>query len=207
MTEPSTPRADPRQLPVAAPRRPASGQALARAPGQAAGMRQRRRRRRWLAVGGYLTLALACALVGSITFLLVAAPVDFVRDQLVQQVKARTGRDLQIGGPTSIALLPQLSVHLADVSLSEPPSMGGGPLLTAQAFTIDVPLASLLTRRFAIKRLLLVRPTIELRIDAEGRRNWTFANPAAAGAVRQASAGEPAPEPRPQKPLERSASG
>ena len=48
-------------------------------------------------------------------------------------------------------------------------------LLTAQSFAIDVPLLSLLSRQFAVKRLLLVQPTIELRIDAEGRRNWSFA--------------------------------
>src|SRR4029077_5723317 len=131
--------------------------------------------RRGLQFTGYLLLGFACALVGSITFLLIAAPVDFVRDQMVQQVKAHTGRDLVIAGPTSIALLPQVSVHLADVTLSGPPGMGGAPLLTAQSFAIDVPLLSLLSRQFAVKRLLLVHPTIELRIDAEGRRNWSFA--------------------------------
>src|SRR5690349_12201425 len=137
--------------------------------------RPRRRHRRWLQFAGYLFLGFACALVGSITFLLIAAPVDFVRDQMVQQVKAHTGRDLVIAGPTSIALLPQVSVHLADVTLSEPPGMGGAPLLTAQSFAIDVPLLSLLSRQFAVKRLLLVHPTVELRIDADGRRNWSFA--------------------------------
>src|SRR5262245_38026772 len=138
-------------------------------------LRPRRRRRPWLQCTGYLLLGLACALVGSITFLLIAAPVDFVRDQMVQQVKAHTGRDLVISGPTSIALFPQVSVHLADVTLSEPPGMGGAALLTAQSFAIDVPLVSLLSRQFAVKRLLLVHPTIDLRIDAEGQRNWSFA--------------------------------
>jgi len=138
-------------------------------------LRPRRRRRRWLPFTGYLLLGFACALVGSITFLLIAAPVDFVRDQMVQQVKAHTGRDLVISGPTSIALFPQVSVHLADVTLSEPPGMGGAALLTAQSFAIDVPLVSLLSRQFAVKRLLLVHPTIDLRIDAEGQRNWSFA--------------------------------
>jgi AsmA protein len=157
-------------------------------------LRPRRRRRRWLQFAGYLFLGFACALVGSITFLLIAAPVDFVRDQMVQQVKAHTGRDLVIAGPTSIALLPQVSVHLADVTLSEPPGMGGAPLLTAQSFAIDVPLLSLLSRQFAVKRLLLVRPTIELRIDAEGRRNWSFAK-APAGAQPQGEADAGAAEP------------
>src|SRR4030095_3549896 len=134
-----------------------------------AALRPRRRRRRWLQFTGYLLLGFACALVGSITFLLIAAPVDFVRDQMVQQVKAHTGRDLVIAGPTSIALFPQVSCALADVQCSEPAGMVGAPLLTAQSFAIDVPLLSLLSRQFAVKRLLLVHPTLELRIDAEGR--------------------------------------
>jgi AsmA protein len=136
-----------------------------------------------LALSGYFLLALACALVAALTFFVVAAPVDFVRDQLVQQVKAHWGRDLMIAGPTSISLLPQVSVRLSDVSLSEPPGMGGGALLTAETFAIDVPLLALLSRQFAVKRLLLVRPSIELRVDAEGRRNWTSAREARADAA------------------------
>jgi AsmA protein len=155
-------------------------------------LRPRRRRRRWLQLTGYLFLALACALVGSITFLLIAAPVDFVRDQMIQQVKAHTGRDLVIAGPTSIALFPQVSVHLADVTLSEPPGMGSAPLLTAQSFAIDVPLLSLLSRQFAVKRLLLVHPTIELRIDAQGQRNWAF--------TRAPGGAQPAPDAGPREP-------
>jgi AsmA protein len=131
-------------------------------------------------VAGYVGLALACLIAGTLTFLLIAAPVDFVREQLVQQVKAHTGRDLVIAGPTSISLLPRVAVQLADVSLSEPPAMGSGALLTAQVFAIEVPLVSLLSRQFAVTRLMLVRPSIELRVDAEGRRNWNFASPAAA---------------------------
>jgi AsmA protein len=181
MTDPASPTADLSHDPDGGPRRrPLGPPPLPRRPVHPA-RRQRRRSRRWLAGAGYLVLALACAAVGSISFVLVAAPVDVVRDQLIEQVKARTGRDLLIAGPTSISLLPQVSVHLADVSLSGPPQMGGGSLLTADAFAIDVPLLSLLSRQFAVTRLLLVRPTLELRSDAEGRRNWSFARPAAAG--------------------------
>jgi AsmA protein len=166
-------------------------------PGEAAPVLRPRRRRRWLQFTGYLLLGFACVLVGSITFLLIAAPVDFVRDQMAQQVKAHTGRDLVIAGPTSIALFPQVSVHLADVTLSEPPGMGGAPLLTAQSFAIDVP-PLIAVAAVRVKRLLLVHPTIELRIDAEGRRNWSFARaPGGAQPAAAADAGqrEPAAEP------------
>src|SRR5215813_9752745 len=170
--------------------------------GPAPTARPRRRGRRGLAAVGYLALAAISAIVGAVTFLLVAAPVDFVRDQLVSQVKAHTGRDLSIAGPTSIALVPQVSVHLADVSLSEPPEMGGGVVLTAKTFAIDVPLLSLLSRQFAVKRLLLVRPTIDLRVDQDGRRNWA-ATPATLRQASSADAG-PAPEPSGGGPAARS---
>jgi len=195
MTEPPPP---PREFGHAPDRtgRPSRRQPPLLPRGPAPTARPRRRGRRGLAAVGYLALAAISAIVGAVTFLLVAAPVDFVRDQLVSQVKAHTGRDLSIAGPTSISLLPQVSVHLADVSLSEPPGMGGGAVLTAQTFAIDVPLLSLLSRQFAVKRLLLVRPTIDLRIDRDGQRNWAAV---ARGSLRQAAsvAAAPAPDPAP----------
>src|SRR5262249_58632269 len=89
MTQPSTPKAG---QPALRPRAPASRQppSLPQPAGQAA-VRQRHRRRRWLATAGYVALALACVLAGSITFLLVAAPIDVLREQLVQPGQARTG--------------------------------------------------------------------------------------------------------------------
>src|SRR5262245_47313557 len=148
------------------PRRLAPGRPppLPRTGEPAAMLRPRRRRPRWRAWAGYFVRAFACALVASLTFFVIAAPVDFVREQLVQQVKARWGRELLIAGPTSISLLPQVSVRLGDVSLSEPPGMSAGPLLTAETFDIVVPLLALLCRRFAVKRRLVVQRAIALQV-------------------------------------------
>ena len=76
--------------------------------------------------------------------------------------------------------------------------MGAGALLNAQTFAIDVPLIALLSRQFAVKRLLLVRPKIALRIDAEGRRNWTLAAPT--GTEAQATAGSAGAQRAPAAP-------
>jgi AsmA protein len=133
-------------------------------------------RRRWIAAAGYGFLGLACVVVATATFLLlVAAPDDFVRDRLVQQVKARTSRDLAISGSTSVSLFPRVAVSLTGVSLSAPPAMGGEPTVVAERLDVEVGLFSLLSRQVAIRRLVLTRPTIELRIDAQGRRTWEFA--------------------------------
>jgi AsmA protein len=130
----------------------------------------------WLAYLGYAALGLGCLLVAAVTFLLVAAPVDLVRDQLIQQVKAQTGRDLSVSGGTSLVFFPQVAVSLANVSFSAPPDMGGAPTLVAQRVEAELSLASLLTRQAGIKRIVVSRPVIELRVDAQGRRSWDFAH-------------------------------
>ena len=45
----------------------------------------------WFALLGYAVLGLACLLLALATFVFVAAPLDGVRDRLVQDIKARTG--------------------------------------------------------------------------------------------------------------------
>src|SRR5205809_1633960 len=80
-----------------------------------------RQRRGWLAFAGYAALGVGCILLGAVTFLIIAAPVDLVRDRLVQQVKSRTGRDLVVAGPTSLALFPRPALSLANVAISAPP--------------------------------------------------------------------------------------
>lgn len=150
-----------------------------RAPRGHRGKRPRGKRRasgpRWLAAAAYVGVGAACLVLAAATFLLVAAPVDIVRDRLAQAVKQRTGRDLIIAGTASISLVPRIGVVFADVSLSAPPAMEGPPTLTAQSVDVEVGLWSLLTQQIAVKRLTLNRPVIDLRIDAQGRRSWDFA--------------------------------
>src|SRR5438128_9646727 len=76
---------------------------------------------RWLSFAGYTALGLGCLLLGAVTFLIVAAPVELVRDRLIQEVKSRTGRDLVVAGSTSLVFFPRLAISLADVAFSAPP--------------------------------------------------------------------------------------
>lgn len=126
----------------------------------------------WLVLAGYAALGLVCLLLGALTFLLVAAPVEPVRDWVVQEVKAATGRDLTIAGATSITIFPRAAVSISNVALSAPPGMGGAPTMTAGALDIEVGLFSLLWGDPVVRRLVLTRPNIELRVDGQGRRSW-----------------------------------
>jgi len=127
-------------------------------------------------VFGYVGLLLVCVAVAAATFVIAVTPFDFVRDHLVQQIKARTGRDLVVSGTTSVSLFPRATVGLTKVSLSAPPAMGGTPMVVADGLEVEIGLASLLLRQPVIQRLVLTRPVIELRIDSEGRRSWEFAD-------------------------------
>jgi len=141
--------------------------------------RPQRGSRRWLAGAGYSGLALVCLCLAAVVFLLVAPPLDAVRDRLIERVNARTGRTLVIAGPASLSLFPRVAVSLSGVSLLAPEGMEGAPIATIPSLEAEVSLWSLLSRRPQVGRLTLHRPTIELTIDAQGRRNWEFIAPRA----------------------------
>jgi AsmA protein len=107
--------------------------------------------------------------------LMVYTPVDLVRDRLVREVKAKTGRDLVIGAKPNVSFWPNLAVSLGNVSLSNPPGMSGPPLITMQRLDATIQLWPLLQRRVQVDQLVLQSPRIALTVDGQGRRNWDFA--------------------------------
>lgn len=127
------------------------------------------------AIVGYAVLGIVCAVLAGVSFLLIAAPVDLVRDRLVEEVKAHTGRDLTVAGAVSLSLFPSPGVSLNQVSLAAPPGMGGGPTFTAQRLNAQMSLGSLLSRRLQVHRVVLTQPGVNLVVDRNGRRSWDFA--------------------------------
>ena len=137
-------------------------------------------------IAGWSVLGLVCVLLAGVSFVYVAAPVDLVRDRLIDEVKARTGRDLMVAGPVSMSLFPRPGVTIDAVTLSAPPEQGG-TLLTVDRIAAEIGLGELLARRVQIRRLVLTAPKVNLRVDASGRRNWDFAGlPVLASPVRYA---------------------
>ncbi len=120
-------------------------------------------------------LSLGGLMGAAVLALMVWSPANLVRDQLVARVKAKTGRDLVIAGPTSLSFYPSLAISMRDVTLSAPAAMGGAPIATMQALEASVPLLPLLQKQVNVERLVLRKPVIDLRVDASGRRSWDFA--------------------------------
>ena len=122
-------------------------------------------------------VGICVVLVGGLaTAVVVFSPAELVRGELVRQVKANTGRDLIIAGKPDLTFYPSIGVSLPQVTLTAPPQMQGGPLLTADRITVSVGLMALLSQQVIIEQVNLDRPMIDLRIDKGGRPTWDFAS-------------------------------
>ena len=116
-------------------------------PGGGGGRRRLPKRRSGLWSGVlYASLLLVAVVVGGAGYLLLNPPSDLIRQQISEQVKARTGRDLVIAGPAAFTLFPVIGISLKDVSLSGPPGMAGS-FLKAKALEASVDPMSLLERQ------------------------------------------------------------
>ena len=118
-------------------------------------------------------------------FLLV--PTDLIRDRLQAEIKLRTGRDLVIAGKSSLGLFPRPVVTIRDVTLLSSAATGSQRLITVAEIEVAVQMLPLLLHDVTIDRLVLRRPVMDLRVDAQGRRSWDFAQGDAP--VRYAQAG------------------
>lgn len=150
-----------------------------------------RRKRSWLRTMAWALGGLGVLVAASIAALVLFAPVGLIRDQLVREVKARTGRELVITGRTSLSVYPSLGVSMGEVSLSSPAGMGGAPLVRMRRLEASVKTMPLLRRQIEIERVVLTDPTFELRVDARGRRSWDFAGLATTPHIQIAQATPP----------------
>ncbi len=147
-------------------------------------------------------LALIALAAVAVAFLVMAIPTDVVRDRVVAEVKARTGRDLVIAGPASFTLYPSVGVSLGDVSLSGAPGSGGKPLVTMGALDVSVRLLPLLQRERAREPARSARARVqprgrqrgpqELGLRGGGRRDSRRDPVAAAGTSRRKRQAAPA---------------
>jgi AsmA protein len=140
----------------------------------------------------YLGVGVLVLGLGAAAFVALAPPVELIRDRVAAEVKARTGRDLVIAGPTSLRLFPAPGVTMSDVKLSAPPGMGGAPTVAMNRLDVSVKFMPLLRQQVVVERIALKDPVFDLRIDANGRKSWQFASASDDGLVRLAQAQPPA---------------
>jgi len=124
---------------------------------------------KWLT--GSVGVLLLLALLGAGAVLALLDP-ERVRDELVEIVKAQTGRDLQIEQPVELSLFPWLGVSLRAVSLGNDPRFGPEPLARAEQLRVRVRVLPLLAGWLELDRLVLDGLALNLARNAQGEANW-----------------------------------
>lgn len=145
------------------------------------------------------------AAVGTFLLLPFVLSSDTIRESIAEQLENWTGREVTIAGQAQLSVFPTVSMRLAGVSIAGAPGEGSAEALIAMdELAASVRLLPLISGNVEIDRFELVRPRINLLVDAAGRGNWKF-DPApqtarsGAGAAAAAGPGEPGPGAAPQE--------
>ena len=116
-------------------------------------------------------------LVAAVVAIPFVVPPEVIANQVVKLTKDRTGRDLSLGGDISFSVYPDLAVSIRDVSLSNPPDMPEGVMLTSGRMRISLQFVPLLSGNVKVKTFELVEPRVNLLTDVNGKSNWDFGPP------------------------------
>lgn len=142
--------------------------------------------RRLLKILGVLAILIIVGLIGLMVFLPTGQIVQLAADQ----VKAQTGRDLQISGDVSPSFFPVLGVEAKGITLSNAEWADGKNMVSAFSAKIGVKLLPLISGSIQVEEVRLVDPVILLQIREDGTANWEFD----AAATPQATEASASPE-------------
>jgi hypothetical protein len=128
--------------------------------------------------------------IGLLVAVLLLAPlfidVNEHRAEVIAEVKKATGRDLVLGGPISLWLLPTPTVRVQDVKVYNATGAKSPYLVDVKSVTVSLSPWALLIGRFEVSEVVLDEPKIGLEINGDGQPNWALtpavpdAKPAAA---------------------------
>ena len=122
-------------------------------------------------------ITVAVILVVIVAGLLVAPvfiPVETYKAQIETAAREATGRELKIDGDISLSLLPRLAIEAENVSFANAPGAAEPQMASIEKLAVQLQILPLLSREVKLDRLVLVRPSILLEVDAQGRPNWAF---------------------------------
>jgi len=94
------------------------------------------------------------------------------RAEIVQRVKAATGRDFALTGPVSVSFWPAIGFRGEGAALANVQGGVAPHLMEAKAIVIGVALRPLLDRRVEVTKFVLTEPALWLEVDAQNRPNW-----------------------------------
>ncbi|GAA6161410.1 hypothetical protein NBRC116589_35840 [Ruegeria sp. HU-ET01832] len=124
---------------------------------------------KWLLRIVFLFIAVLGLVIGALLLM----PGDKLASILAEQVKAETGRDLNLSGDVRLSFWPVLGMETGPVAFGNAPWAGSDPMLSAQSLAVGVDAAALMGGDLRIKRIIAENPTLRLELS-DGRGNWEF---------------------------------
>ncbi len=107
----------------------------------------------------------------------VAVPIlvstDWVRDQVTDAVRKKTGRNLVIVGEVSFSVFPNILLSVVDARLSNPLGQDGNFVIMSE-LDISLKLLPLLNGQVEVDQLIMIKPVISLEVDKNGSSNWSL---------------------------------
>lgn len=129
---------------------------------------------RTLAKGLFVVVAvLAFTALSVYAYLSVLDPGEF-RDDIAKVVKSTTGRELIIDGEVSFKIFPAPKLLVENVSLSNAKWGARSTLMSVDRVIAEVALIPLFSRAISVRRVVLVRPVLNLERSKSGKSNWNL---------------------------------
>lgn len=136
----------------------------------------------WRIIGALVVAAVLLA--GALALL----PAERLARLAAEQLRAQTGRTLEIGGDVSLSLWPVLGASAEAVTLSNADWAGDAPMMRAERLSIGVDAGALLRGELRVRHIEARRPILSLTRDAQGRGNWEITHGATAAPAGQGDA-------------------
>lgn len=96
---------------------------------------------------------------------------------ITEQVRAQTGRTMDIRGDLSVRLLPSPALTMQDVRVRNIEGAHDADMVRLSSLEVNVALLPLFHGEVQVRSVRLVNPVISLESLADGRNNWTLALP------------------------------
>lgn len=116
------------------------------------------------------------AIIGLVLVSVLVGPsfIDWSRykGEIEAKTKDLTGRDLVIGGPISVSILPQPTLVAEDIRFANIQGAAVADMVTLKSLRVRLALWPLFGGRIRVDNITLVRPVVELESLADGRVNW-----------------------------------
>lgn len=122
----------------------------------------------------YVLIAFVVLVIAGIASLPFLMGGEFAANQLSARLEQATGRKLTLLKAPHLQFLPELAIKVEGISISNPAEMFDGAVVAADSLEIKMNWSDVLTRTINLQSITLVKPRLNLVIDAQGRANWSL---------------------------------